>query len=552
MALPARLKHLAASLRAARPRQLLYRPRRWVPPRILALGIAPPQPPALTRFAAGLGIDHAPQHGPVPPPDAAGVFTAVDRSRRFGAPDFWSDETDGLLFLFHLHGFAPLASYAAGTRTPEGDAFWAEVAESWLLEHQRPSAPAWHPFPLSVRLVSWCAAVSAIDTWPARVAEAVGREIWRQAAYLRRTVEHDIGGNHVLKNATALCFAGVTVSEPRFLAAGLRLLARELPQQIAADGGHVERSPAYHREVVDGLADVVVLLERSGHEVPPVLRDALDRAMRFQAALAGPDGALPLFNDAWSGPAVTGTDAPVTELGDTGYVVLRHGADQVVLDVGPLCPPHLPPHAHADALSFVAWFDGRPLVVDPGVYAYTGSTRDEFRATRAHSTVEVDGVDQCVFTGDFRAVGLPRVGPPVVEARQDVVVVRCRHDGYARLADPVVHERTFVWWPAHGLVVADRLHCARPHRVHSRLPLAATPAGIEITAIGAALSERRGTCRLAPWIGTLEEGGEVAWTGEVAPDECFGYALLRPGAAARVEGGAVVLSADGAETRLAL
>src|SRR5687767_8113169 len=114
------------SARRMRAEQLIGRVRRAVPPKVLAVGTAG-TPPPFAPNARGLGVDRAPQSGPAPPPEADGRFEAVGHARAFPAEGFWTDESDGLLFLFHLHGFRPLAAYAAGARTPEGDAFWAAV-----------------------------------------------------------------------------------------------------------------------------------------------------------------------------------------------------------------------------------------------------------------------------------------------------------------------------------------------------------------------------------------------------------------------------------------
>ena len=146
--------------------------------------------------------------------------------------------------------------------------------------------------------------------------------------------------------------------------------------------------------------------------------------------------------------------------------VLRHGGDQAILDVGPLCPPHLPPHAHADALSFVLWADAMPLVSDPGSFTYAGPEREAFRSTAAHATLEVDGANQCDFWGAFRAAHLPRVRRLRLEHSPEATVVTAEHDGFRRLADPVMHRRTFCWLPGWGIVVADRLVC----RARARCP----------------------------------------------------------------------------------
>ena len=64
----------------------------------------------------------------------------------------------------------------------------------------------------------------------------------------------------MLRNATALVFAGVCLGDSRAESKGVALLERELPRQVLADGGHEERSPAYHHAVLRDLEDVETLL----------------------------------------------------------------------------------------------------------------------------------------------------------------------------------------------------------------------------------------------------------------------------------------------------
>jgi uncharacterized heparinase superfamily protein len=544
-------------LRHARTRQLLARPRRLLPAGLLAFGLRAGNEVSIRPLAAGLGVDPAPQSGPTPAPHETGAFEAYGVVRHFAGERFWSDGSDGLLFLFHLHGFERLAEYAAGPRTPEGSAFWARVVTDWLERHRSVARPAWHPYPTSMRVVAWAAALSAIDEWPEALRAAMARSLVRQARYVRRTVEHDIGGNHVLKNATALVFAGAVASSEDLLDDGLALLAREVPAQVLPDGGHLEGSPSYQREVAADLAGVATLLTRAGHDVPEWLTSAVTRATAWQATIAGPDGRLPLLSDSWDGPPVESrAQAPVTVLRESGLHVLRHGDDHAVLDLGPLAPPHLPPHAHADALSFVLWLDGAQVVVDPGAFAYSGDWRDTFRRTAAHNTVEVDGADQCELWGDFRAAFLPEVtaDPPIDEGA--VVVVRCRHDGYRRLPDPVVHERAFVWWAGFGLAVVDRLHARTRHAIASRLHLAPGLApdaslragGCSFAALGTGASPRVTSGWHSPALGRREEIAVLEDRREVAPGETFGWAMLRAGAATRLDGDRLVLArADGQE-----
>jgi Heparinase II/III-like protein/Heparinase II/III N-terminus len=518
-------------------RQLVGRARRLVPPCVVALGTSTRAQSASQLVARGVGLDPAPQWGPVTGPERDHTFRAYGHSRHFSQPDLWTDTTDGLLFLFHLHGFAPLAEYAAGPTGQAGNEFWREVISSWLSQTTKPSLPGWHPYPTSMRLVSWSAAISAIN-WPDAFRDRLADEISRQARYLTRSVEHDIGGNHVIKNAVALVVAGCVVPSSRVLERGIGLLRRELSRQFLSDGGHEERSTSYHRVVTQDLGDAAAVLERSGRRVPEWLSTAIAAADRWLKLLAGPDGRLPLLNDSWEGPAVGSPASDATSyLPDSGYVVFRRGGEHAVFDVGPLSPPHLPPHAHADALSFVLWADGKPVLVDPGSYSYTGPWRNHFRSTAAHNTVEVDSKDQCEFWGDFRAGFLPRVRATPIHTQGDVAVVAGCHDGYCRLPDPVEHHRSFIWWPAAGVIIVDMLRARRQHGISSALHFAPglildgnyNVSGFEVAPLGPVGDPTPTDDCYSPSLGTKVASTTLRYEATIAPGIPFGWSLLRPG-----------------------
>jgi hypothetical protein len=524
-----------------RPSQLLHRPRRLIPPRLLA---APAfrESKGWTPAAKGLAVDLAPQSGPTPAPHTTNTFTAVGASRTFPTPRFWHSREEGLLFLFHLHGFADLAAYAAGPRTTDGDRFWSQVIDDWLLRCSSPRSPAWHPFPMSGRIMAWCAALSA-DGWDERLRGRMRDSLVVHARVLRRGVERDIGGNHVLRNAVALVFVGVCLDDARMTDKALRMLNRELGAQVLADGGHEERSTAYHRAVVAELQDVQSLLRQGHRPAESWLDETVVQMQRWLAAVAGPDGRLPLLNDAWEGPAVERrAQNALIDLSDTGYLALRADGLQAVLDLAPVAPRHLPPHAHADVLSFVLWADGRPVVVDPGVLSYSGPDRAWFRSTRAHNTVEVDGLDQCEFWGPFRAAHMPKVRRLRFDRRGEVVVVSAEHDGYRRLSDPVVHRRTFAWIPDAGLLAIDRLISTEAHETASFLHLA--PGAefrdgqidrMRMLALGGEPDITVEVGRYAPFLGTVEPAQTLVRRRRVQPGVPWGWALLRAGCKASLQ-----------------
>jgi Heparinase II/III-like protein/Heparinase II/III N-terminus len=542
-------------------RQVVGRARRLVPPWLLMVGAAPARASAFHAIAEGLGAETAPQSAPSSAAEEAQAFTAVGSTRAFEpSRAFWSDRSDGLLFLFHLHGFAELPRALDRRDRSRTLPFWSRVITSWLDLFERPELPAWHPYPTSVRTIAWSAALST-DAWDGVLRQRAVESLWRQAHYLRRSVEHDIGGNHVLKNATALAFAGACFPDSLLLDRALRLLDRELPRQFLADGGHEERSTSYHREALHDLRQVAELLHRSGRSTPTALQETIDRGEAWSEAITGPDLKLPLLNDAWEGPLLTRRAVEdITVLPASGHVVMRHGADQVVFDCGPLSPRHLPPHAHADALSIVAWFDGEQLAVDRGSFAYSGPRRDHFRATAAHNTVEIERQSQCTFWGDFRASRLPTVELGAVERDQGAVLVSASHDGYRHLPGRPIHQRVLVWLPGDGLLIVDRIDSQAAHAVRSFLHLAPSVTLVEgfvgrisLVALGP-LSTKCIAERHAPWLGTEVAAHTLVQEGSLLPLAPFGWSLLRAGTTVRAldTRSVCVERSDGSALELAL
>ncbi|HEY1513197.1 MAG TPA: alginate lyase family protein [Gaiellaceae bacterium] len=279
-----------------------------------------------------------------------------------------------------------------------GDA--ARLAAAWAVAQPPRADDAWHPYVASTRAANWIAAATLDPSLAPAVDEGVRRAVARVAA----NVENDVLGNHVIRNAVALVLGGVAFDDASLRRRGEGLLARELPAQVLSDGGHYERSPAYHRLVLRDLLSVRAYTD---------VEHAVARMLNFAAGSSRPDGAPWLFNDG-------GLDiAPALELDepadgirvfpDTGYVFVRRGGLAFAFDCGPVSPPFLPAHAHADGLSFQLWLDGEPVVVDPGMPTYeAGTERDFFRSTHAHSTVAVGG-SQFETWGAFRAGLLPQV-----------------------------------------------------------------------------------------------------------------------------------------------
>ncbi|MFO1217404.1 MAG: alginate lyase family protein [Burkholderiaceae bacterium] len=162
-----------------------------------------------------------------------------------------------------------------------------------------------------------------------------------------------------------------------------------------------------------------------------------------------------------------------TTFSSGGYVVIGEALHskhefRVTFDCGPLGYNRIAGHGHADALALLISWEGDPLLVDSGTFCYSVDPeyRRYFRGTRAHNSLVVDGQDQSDYGASF--LWLRDVNTSLLEdqVQSGSHTVHACHDGYTRLADPVVHHRRIRLEMHDGpLVVEDWIDCARPHRV---------------------------------------------------------------------------------------
>jgi heparinase II/III-like protein len=141
---------------------------------------------------------------------------------------------------------------------------------------------------------------------------------------------------------------------------------------------------------------------------------------------------------------------------------------RLVVDAGPLGYQSIAAHGHADALAFTLSVGGKELLVDPGTYAYhtQPAWRQYFRGTAAHNTVRIDGVDQSQPGGNFMWLHKADAGCSLWRPSDERDVFEGWHDGYLRLADPVMHRRRITLEKrARRLTIEDSLRMRGTHEV---------------------------------------------------------------------------------------
>jgi len=180
----------------------------------------------------------------------------------------------------------------------------------------------------------------------------------------------------------------------------------------------------------------------------------------FLTDILHPDNEIPFFNDSALNIAPrpeaicdyadrleiayskAGAGSILIEKPDFGLLVLQNQGSKMIFDVGDIGPDYLPGHAHCDTLSYELSLAGKRCIVNSGTYQYAGSDRNVFRATKAHNTVQIDGLEQHEIWSTFRVArrGYP-LNVSVDKANSEDIKCSASVSSFKQLTGNPVHRR---------------------------------------------------------------------------------------------------------------
>jgi len=330
---------------------------------------------------------------------------------------------------------------------------------------------------------------------------------------------------HLLGEAVGLFFVGTLCPElrdaKRWAQRGWQIVLQAAEQQIRSDGLHFEQSTYYHVYALDFFLHARILASSNHIPVPPEFDGALEKMLDALCVLSragdppqlGDDDGGRVFDprrnrsEHMLDPLATGAvlfrrgdfkrvahgfrEEAIWLLGEQGAAEFDHippqepekhsfgfessglyamynreGREQWVIDAGPQGAMSSG-HGHADALSVTANAGGRPLLIDPGSFVYVGSKaeRNTFRGTRAHNTLQVDGLDQAEPNGPFGWGKLPDVKAEKWITGRHFDLFVGSHDGYCRSGSRIIHRRHVFSLKSKFWLVRDVVLGAGEHRL---------------------------------------------------------------------------------------
>jgi hypothetical protein len=326
--------------------------------------------------------------------------------------------------------------------------------ESWLAENPPRHGVNWvSSLEVAYRAIAWCWLLRLLREapWRPELRMRLLSSLEAHARHIERYLSTYFSPNtHLTGEALGLLYVGTVLPDSsharRWRATGTAILEAAITRQVYADGVYFEQASQYHRYTAEIYLHYLLLANASGVRVSDAVRDALSNLFTLLRSLASAAGRIPLLGDDDGGllfpfdhrspddvralllagaAALQRPDlAPAqaspsfaywlcgTEKTDPvrtgprrmpqwldvyfsrgGLAVLRDGWDRSaavgVIDAGPhgalSCG-----HSHADALAMTLSLGGTELFIDRGTLTYTGSERNEFRATASHNTLEMD------------------------------------------------------------------------------------------------------------------------------------------------------------------
>lgn len=408
-------------------------------------------------------------------------FRFLNKEHELDSVKDWNNPRWEKLWLYNLHYFDDLQACDAENKK----ALHLDLIGKWIHENPSGMGNGWEPYPTSLRIVNWIKWALAGNSLPDEALHSLAV----QTRYLFKKLEYHLLGNHLFANAKALIFAGLFfdgVEAEKWLNKGLQILAKEVPEQVLADGGHFERSPMYHAIILEDLLDLINISQVYNGvvlaEIQAKWRDKTNKMLFALSKQSHPDGEIAFFNDAATGIAAKPDeiqdyarrlgikpderiDNRVGCLSETGYYSVSRNDWYLIADAASICPDYLPGHAHADTLSFELSKGRQRVLVNSGTSCYgISQERLRQRKTPAHNTLSVDGQDSSEVWSGFRVAGRAKIVTRDIEILHDKDVIRAAHDGFKRLKSVVVHQRT---WSLSddGLVISDNVGGTGTHLV---------------------------------------------------------------------------------------
>ncbi len=371
-------------------------------------------------------------------------FEFLNKAEKLNFPIIWNNNNWSRLWQFNLHYFDwardSIELAFLNNSLDQKILLLDNLIDQWIEGNPPGVGDGWHSYTLSLRIRNW---IFIFRTFPNMVNSYRLKSLWLQVYWLYKHPEICHGGNHWIENLTALIIGSSQFNNKtanKIYLKSIKLLKIALHEQILNDGGHEERSAAYHILILDRLVELGWIIQSIKKERPIWLVNYIKKMTNWINLIELKDGKIPLFNDSsidicpnikltkefsisylrneensLSGirrllsktkklTKIFGNfeeykytiSSDLTNLNDTGWLIIRPNYGwELVFKYGQGSPNHLPAHSHSDLFSFDLFKNGIPVIVETGTSVYGNSKIRKYeRSSAAHNVLRLSKLNK--------------------------------------------------------------------------------------------------------------------------------------------------------------
>ena len=423
-------------------------------------------------------------------------FTFLNETKTLDLPFNWNNQSWNRLWQFNLHYFDWGRNWI-----DEGlkNNIWSKniymlesLLDQWIKFNPIGFGDGWHSYTLSLRIKNW---IWFFRMFPNLATKKRIDSLWIQICWLYKHPEKCHGGNHWLENLTTLIIASSqfdNVYAKKIYKESIFLLEKELRNQILNDGGHEERSAAYHLLILDRLVEMGFVIQITNKERPPWLVNIVKKMNKWAYLITLEKDQIPRFNDSCKDICsdtnvikefatsyienrenlLSGLrrvlsknnkkefkklkdhkNKKLINLADTGWILFRaENGWEFIMKCGKSCPNHLPAHAHSDLFSFDIFKNGKPIIAECGTSMYGNNLIREYeRSSNAHNVLALTKNNQLQSEklswcepvdvwANFRAGRKANVLKKYFKVYNNSFIISVSHDGFKSIG--ALYERS--------------------------------------------------------------------------------------------------------------
>lgn len=363
----------------------------------------------------------------------------------------------------------------------------------------------------AIRAINWMFILAFLrDDVPGKLKDQIATGTINMVDYVEKhRSRYSSANNHLLVEAAAIGIAGFAFNYTPWKETAMSILSEELYKQNYSDGINKELSLHYQVFGMEAYALMAYFLVNNGESIPDSWTLMLKRQCEYVSNCRGKHGEVVVFGDDDEGKILDlvgkGSNRyafvlqffgcllderfdPMEQIEETikwlfskeiieeskkkplydnshsvcypegGNSILksRDGKILIGFDHAALGFGNIAAHGHADALSFQLFFEGEPVLIDPGTYIYHCNLpmRNQLRKTCNHNTVTINGKDQSQMLGAFLwGKKADCIYEGYEEDDDKKIVLTANHNGYA----PIAHRRKIQYDNNNKLVLQDSI-----------------------------------------------------------------------------------------------